>query len=55
MSTLKKVLLLLSFIMITWYVINYFFYKADLIQALLGIVPMILIIITTHLKENQEK
>lgn len=55
MSTLKKTLFLLSCLMIILYVINYFFYKADLIQTLLGIVPMILLIIITQLKENEEK
>jgi len=55
MSILKKILFLLSCLMIIGYAINYFFYKADLIQTLFGVFPMILLIIITQLRETQEK
>lgn len=55
MPKLRKVLFVLSLLMIIWHVINYFFYKGDLTKTLSGIVPMLLLIILTQLKENQDK
>lgn len=54
MSNFKKILFALSCFMIILYITNYFFNNAELLQTLLGIVPMILLIIITLLKENQK-
>jgi len=55
MATFKKVLFVLCCLMIIAYIINYFFNNAELLQTILGIIPMISTIIITQLKENQEK
>lgn len=52
MANLKKVLFVLSTLMIIAYLIDYFFNNAELLQTILGIIPMILLIIITQLKED---
>jgi len=55
MSKLKKVLFLLSSLMIIWHAINYFFYKEDLIKTLFNIIPLILLILITLLKKIKKR